>query len=363
MANVFEHQEHTGSAPDSPMANTRSTGGVDHMNGILDGGSSSKSSTPIKQPAIAAVPMTTSVAAEDLSVASTSSTSSGVKVGLAVVHTEDKSEELTEAILAALALYGAVPKVCKVSSALQLPAAHMQMAKAGHCDVVVAIFAMEGPMAHMMVPSVVSGLMQKAAVSGIPCVHGLYHPSDVDAAAVAKMWTEDVASLTQLHRATTPNGPADGGGNVSSATLGASKTPEEAIAAGVPPIVAESMSTFRESLKQHGAKGIFGLGRKFKIADDDGSGNLSVAEFSKVINEHRLGWNTTTIKAVFDFFDDDQSGTISYDEFLLGVRGELNERRKDMVMMAYQVLDKDKNGTIDLSDISKSAFFTRFQGA
>ena len=98
-------------------------------------------------------------------------------------------------------------------------------------------------------------------------------------------------------------------------------------------------------------RGIVGLGRKFKIADDDGSGSLNLSEFSKVISEHRLGWEAATTKAVFDFFDDDHSGTISYDEFLLGIRGELNDRRRDMVMQAYQVLDKDKNGSVDLNDI------------
>jgi Ca2+-binding EF-hand superfamily protein/6,7-dimethyl-8-ribityllumazine synthase len=336
---------------------------------VFDGGAS-EASTPKKaaaSPLIAVNPSALSevVVEEDAPSVVASVTPSGVKVGVAVVTIEEKSEELTEAVLAALAPYGAVPKVCKVSSALQLPAAHMQMAKAGHCDVVVAVFAMEGPMAHMIVPSVVSGLMQKASTTGVPCVHGLYHPSDVDAAAAAKLWAEDVAALTDLHRATaaadfpastsaTAAAAAAGGAPPrakGSQTLAAAASPEEAIAAGVPPVVATCMASFKQTLKEHGARGIVGLGRKFKIADDDGSGSLNLSEFSKVISEHRLGWEAATTKAVFDFFDDDHSGTISYDEFLLGIRGELNDRRRDMVMQAYQVLDKDKNGSVDLNDI------------
>ena len=89
----------------------------------------------------------------------------------------------------------------------------------------------------------------------------------------------------------------------------------------MPPVVATCMASFKQTLKEHGARGIVGLGRKFKIADDDGSESLNLWEFSKVISEHRLGWEAATTKAVFDFFDDDHSGTISYDEFLAGFVG------------------------------------------
>jgi hypothetical protein len=78
------------------------------------------------------------------------------------------------------------------------------------------------------------------------------------------------------------------------------------------------MEDFRFSLKAHGATGIFGLARKFKIADDDGSGTLELAEFDKVIAEHDLKWSPAQIKAVFDTFDTNKSGGIDYNEFLVG---------------------------------------------
>lgn len=113
------------------------------------------------------------------------------------------------------------------------------------------------------------------------------------------------------------------------------------------------MECLRESLKKHGARGIVGLARKFKIADDNHNGTLDIQEFTKVINEHKLGWTAAQIKLVFDRFDDDKSGSITYDEFLFAVRGALNERRKGLVLLAYQRLDADKSGSVDIHDISQ----------
>jgi hypothetical protein len=41
-------------------------------------------------------------------------------------------------------------------------------------------------------------------------------------------------------------------------------------------------------LKSHGASGIAGLARKFRIMDDDGSGELSLDEFKKGMKECKL---------------------------------------------------------------------------
>jgi len=42
---------------------------------------------------------------------------------------------------------------------------------------------------------------------------------------------------------------------------------------------------FRKALKSRGARGILGLGRQFKIADDNGTGTLDLPEFKKAIND------------------------------------------------------------------------------
>lgn len=116
--------------------------------------------------------------------------------------------------------------------------------------------------------------------------------------------------------------------------------------------VQKLLEILRESLKQHGARGIIGLGRKFKIADDDRSGELSLAEFTKVINEHKLNWTQEQIALVFNYFDSDNSKHISYDEFIVAIRGELNDRRKQLVLQAFAILDKDKSGVLEVSDVT-----------
>jgi Ca2+-binding EF-hand superfamily protein len=120
------------------------------------------------------------------------------------------------------------------------------------------------------------------------------------------------------------------------------------------------LDELRQQLKSKGALGISGLARKFRIMDDDGSGNLNYQEFRKGIKE--CGLTTLTekqIKHLFLYFDQDDSGTISYDEFLVGVRGVMNERRKEMVKLAFKVLDSDRSGMIDINDI-KGVYNAKF---
>ena len=111
------------------------------------------------------------------------------------------------------------------------------------------------------------------------------------------------------------------------------------------------LDDLRQSLAQHGAVGIFGLGRKFRIADDDGSGSIDFVEWTKMVAEHALHWTPAQLKVVFDFFDRDQSGTLTFTEFLKGVRGALNDRRKQLVLLAFEILDADKSGVIEVSDL------------
>ena len=60
--------------------------------------------------------------------------------------------------------------------------------------------------------------------------------------------------------------------------------------------VGKLLTQLRASLKKHGAKGIIGLGRKFRIIDDDGSGHLSKSEFQKAVKEHVLDWTDNEVE-------------------------------------------------------------------
>lgn len=93
--------------------------------------------------------------------------------------------------------------------------------------------------------------------------------------------------------------------------------------------------------------GIAGLGRKFRIIDDDGNRQLNLSEFGKAIREHALDLsapvrtlqnggmsecgvvyssNTSWFcfeqetEELFRFIDADNSGGINFDEFLIAIR-------------------------------------------
>lgn len=52
---------------------------------------------------------------------------------------------------------------------------------------------------------------------------------------------------------------------------------------------AKLLETIRGKMMSRGARGIMGLGRLFRIYDDNGSGELDASEAKKAFNELRLG--------------------------------------------------------------------------
>jgi Ca2+-binding EF-hand superfamily protein len=89
--------------------------------------------------------------------------------------------------------------------------------------------------------------------------------------------------------------------------------------------------------------------------DDDGSGQLDMAEFKKGMKELKLAeLSDKAIEHLFRFFDREDSGTISYDEFLAGIRGVMNARRKALVDLAFNVLDRDGSGEVTLDDMKQA---------
>merc|ERR1719469_183234 len=114
---------------------------------------------------------------------------------------------------------------------------------------------------------------------------------------------------------------------------------------------AQLMDRFREKLAKRGNRGIMGLGRSFKIADDDRSGDLGMEEFQKAIHDFRVGLQPAQSAKLFKVFDRDGSGSINYEEFLRGVRGVMNEFRVALAMKAFKIMDKDGSGILEIDDI------------
>jgi Ca2+-binding EF-hand superfamily protein len=107
----------------------------------------------------------------------------------------------------------------------------------------------------------------------------------------------------------------------------------------------------RDELKRRGASGIVGIGRKFRIMDDDGSKSLNMGEFKKAMKESGLDLSDAELRMLFGYFDRDGGGTIDYEEFLNGVRDPMNERRENLARMAFARMDKDGSGSLEPNDI------------
>eukprot|EP01022_Parablepharisma_sp_SALTPOND_P007913 TRINITY_DN1341_c0_g1_i1.p1 TRINITY_DN1341_c0_g1~~TRINITY_DN1341_c0_g1_i1.p1 ORF type:complete len:726 (-),score=97.19 TRINITY_DN1341_c0_g1_i1:11973-14150(-) len=112
-----------------------------------------------------------------------------------------------------------------------------------------------------------------------------------------------------------------------------------------------TMDLIRKKVAARGARGILGLGKLFRIMDDNRSGKLDMEEFTKAMKEYKLGLDVSDIQEVFRYFDTDRSGEISYNEFLRAIRGEMNAFRKALVDQAFDRLDIDRSGVVDSSDI------------
>ena len=85
-----------------------------------------------------------------------------------------------------------------------------------------------------------------------------------------------------------------------------------------------------------GARSIIGIGRVFKIMDDNRSGSLDLMEFAKGCQESRLDFTDIDVQTLFRAFDKDGNGTIDYDEFLRVVKGPMSKKRVDLVRRAYK---------------------------
>ena len=100
-----------------------------------------------------------------------------------------------------------------------------------------------------------------------------------------------------------------------------------------------------------GARSIIGIGRVFKIMDDNRSGTLDIQEFAKGCAESRLDFTDLDVQTLFKAFDKNGDGTIDYDEFLRVVKGPVNPKRLALIKKAYAILDRDGSGEVDYNDI------------
>ncbi|NXE38144.1 CAPSL protein, partial [Ptilorrhoa leucosticta] len=100
-----------------------------------------------------------------------------------------------------------------------------------------------------------------------------------------------------------------------------------------------------------GSAGIKGLGRVFRIIDNNNSRTLDFNEFLRGLHDYAVMINKEEAQELFRKFDKDGSGTIDFDEFLVTLRPPMSNARKEIIMQAFRKLDKSGDGVITIEDL------------
>lgn len=112
----------------------------------------------------------------------------------------------------------------------------------------------------------------------------------------------------------------------------------------------------RQKCLKRGQGGINGLGRMFRIMDDDRSKSLDLGEFKRGLADY--GLNEDEAQEIFQCLEKDGSHKIRYDEFLRELRPPMNEIRQKIVKEAFEKADKTGDGQLTVADL-KSIFNPR----
>lgn len=113
----------------------------------------------------------------------------------------------------------------------------------------------------------------------------------------------------------------------------------------------EPVERLRLQCLARGANGIKGLGRTFKIMDDDQSRSLDIKELRKGIHDYGVVMENNEVDEVFQKIDVDGSGQLDFDEFLKALRPPMNNGRKGLIRKAFQKLDKSGDNVVTVEDL------------
>lgn len=102
---------------------------------------------------------------------------------------------------------------------------------------------------------------------------------------------------------------------------------------------------------ERGASGIKGLGRTFRIFDDDGNKMLDIKEFRKGLRDYGIDMEPEQIDEAFYEVDMNKDNTLHFDEFLRALRPPMSASRKKLVIAAFRKLDKTGDGVVTIEDL------------
>jgi Ca2+-binding EF-hand superfamily protein len=115
----------------------------------------------------------------------------------------------------------------------------------------------------------------------------------------------------------------------------------------------ELLSAIKAQLISRGSMQIRGIGRMFRILDDNRNHKLDKRELSDGLKDYGIHLTDAQTDCLFDSFDRDSNGQVNFDELLVALRGELNENRLSWIKAAYNKLDKNGDGLVKLDDIAQ----------
>ncbi|XP_071961092.1 calcyphosin-like protein [Antedon mediterranea] len=112
-----------------------------------------------------------------------------------------------------------------------------------------------------------------------------------------------------------------------------------------------AVENLRAQCLKRGASGIKGLGRTFRIMDDDGNRSLNFEEFMEGLNDYKVEVTGEQGKEMFNAFDKDGSGSLSFDEFLIALRPPMSASRVTIIEKAFKKLDRTGDGVCTIEDL------------
>nr|ACH48219.1 EF-hand protein-like protein [Cyriopagopus schmidti] len=115
--------------------------------------------------------------------------------------------------------------------------------------------------------------------------------------------------------------------------------------------MSEVLEKLRQQCRERGANGIIGLGRAFRLMDDNRDKKLNLEEMKLGLQEYGADIQPSEVESLFKELDRDGSGSISFDEFLRAVRPPLSQDRLDMIEKAFAKMDKTGDGVVNLQDL------------
>nr|ADF28508.1 EF-hand protein-like protein [Pelinobius muticus] len=115
--------------------------------------------------------------------------------------------------------------------------------------------------------------------------------------------------------------------------------------------MSEALEKLRQQCRARGANGIIGLGRAFRLMDDNRDKKLNLEEMKLGLQEYGADIEPSEVDSLFKELDRDGSGTVNFDEFLRAVRPPLPQERLDMIAKAFAKMDKTGDEVVNLPDL------------